>query len=820
MPNDRAPFAEKEESQIFQKAKADEVINLLKSDSENGLKADEAEKRLKLYGYNEVPEKKANPYLSFAKKFWGLTAWMLEAIIILSWFLQRYADLYIVTGLLVFNSVLGFTEEQKASSAVEALQEKLRVSARTLRDEEWKTLPSRELVPGDIVRVRAGDFVPADVKVVDGTLEVDQSALTGESAIIEKKTDDLLYSGSIIKRGESTGIVVLTGTRTYFGRTTQLVQIAKPKMHIETVISNVVRWLLIIVIALIVLAIVFSVLEAKNLFDLLPIILVLLLSAIPVALPAMFTVSMAVGSMELARKGVLVTRLSASEDAATMNVLCADKTGTITMNKLSVAKLIPLGGFSEKEVLLYGALASQEANQDSIDIAFITKAKEQNLFTKSYVQESFTPFDPATRRTEAVIKDEDGNEFKVMKGAVHAVVHACGYNEKTALDIEEQVEEFAAKGYRTLAVAKIDEDNKPELVGLVALYDLPRPDSKQLIAELGELGISVKMLTGDALPIAKEIAKDVGLGENVMRASNLEQLKKESPLEAAEAAEKSSGFAEIYPEGKYTIVKSLQATKHIVGMTGDGVNDAPALRQAEVGIAVSNATDVAKGAASVVLTREGLISIVNLIENGRVIYERITGWILSKIVRTLQIAIFVVISFLLTGDYVISAFAIILYFFATDFVKITMSTDNQRWSQMPNTWNVTNLVKVSLMLSLLVIAESFVLLYLGIYVFHFTVESGTLYTYTFEILFYSAMFLIFNVRERRHFWKSMPSKTLVAAIVLSISTVTLVTAFGIPGLVPLPITVTLLVVALSSIFTFVLNDSVKVALVKNAKISW
>jgi H+-transporting ATPase len=817
---DRVSVAEKEDAESFQKAKADEVIKLLKSNPESGLKTEEAEERLKLYGYNEVPEKKANLYLSFAKKFWGLTAWMLEAIIILSWFLQRYADLYIVTGLLVFNAVLSFTEEQKASSAVEALQEKLRVSARTLRDEEWKTLPSRALVPGDIVRVRAGDFVPADLKMIADTVEVDQSALTGESAIIEKKTDDLLYSGSIIKRGESTGIVVLTGTRTYFGRTTQLVQIAKPKMHIEVVISNVVRWLLVIVIALIALAIVFSVLEAKNLFDLLPIILVLLLSAIPVALPAMFTVSMAIGSMELARKGVLVTRLSASEDAATMNVLCADKTGTITMNKLSVAKLIPLDGFSEKDVILYGSLASQEANQDPIDIAFITKAKEQNLFTKSYIQESFTPFDPATRRTEAVIKDEDGSEFRVMKGAVHAVVHACGYDEKTALDIEEQVEEFAAKGYRTLAVAKIDLANQPKLVGLVALYDLPRPDSKQLITELSELGVSVKMLTGDALPIAKEIAKDVGLGENVMKASDLEQLKKESPLEAAEAAEESSGFAEIYPEGKYIIVKSLQATKHIVGMTGDGVNDAPALRQAEVGIAVSNATDVAKGAASVVLTSEGLTSIVNLIENGRVIYERITGWILSKIVRTLQIAIFVVISFLLTGDYVISAFAIIMYFFATDFVKIAMSTDNQRWSQEPNTWNVTNLVKVSLMLSLLVIAESFVLLYLGLYYLRFTVESGTLYTYTFEILFYSAMFLIFNVRERRHFWKSMPSKTLVAAIVLSISTVTLVTAFGIPGLVPLPITVTLFVMALSGIFAFALNDSVKVALVKNAKISW
>jgi len=820
MAADRASFAEKEGSQSFQEARVGEVINLFRSDVENGLKEAEAENRLKRYGYNEVSEKKANPYLSFAKKFWGLTAWMLEAIIILSWLLQRYTDLYIVTGLLVFNAVLGFTEEQKASGAVEALREKLHVNARALRGGEWRILSGRELVPGDIVRVRAGDFVPADLKVVAGTLEVDQSALTGESAVIERKTGDVLYSGSIIKRGECTGIVVLTGTKTYFGRTAQLVQIAKPKMHIETVISHVIRWLLVIVAALIIIALIFSVLEAKNLLDLLPIILLLLLSAIPVALPAMFTVSTAVGSMELSRKGVLVTRLSASEDAATMNVLCADKTGTITQNKLSVAKLIPLGRFSEKDVVLYGALASQEANQDPIDMAFITKAKEQNLIPEAYVQKSFTPFDPATRRTEAVIRDENGSEFRVMKGAVHAVVHACGYDEKTALSMERKVEEFAEKGYRTLAVAKTDAGGKLTLVGLVALYDLPRPDSKQLITELGELGISVKMLTGDALPIAKEIANDIGLGENVMKASDLEQLKKESPLEAAEAAEKSSGFAEIYPEGKYAIVKSLQATRHIVGMTGDGVNDAPALRQAEVGIAVSNATDVAKGAASIVLTREGLTSIVDLIENGRVIYERMTAWILSKIVRTLQIATFVVFSFLLTGDYVISAFALILYFFSTDFVKIAIATDNQRWSQKPNTWNVANLVKVSLVLSLLIIAESFALLYLGIYVFHFTVEGGSLYTYTFEILFYSASLIVFNVRERRHFWNSMPSRTLSAATILSMAAVTLVTMFGIPGLVPLPITVTLSVMALSALFTFVINDSVKVALVKNAKISW
>jgi H+-transporting ATPase len=820
MAAERASFAAKEGSQSFQEATVDEVISRLNSDPAKGLKEAEAEKRLKRYGYNEISERKVNPYLSFAKKFWGLTAWMLEAIILLSWFLQRYTDLYIVTGLLVFNAILGFTEEQKASGAVEALREKLHVNARTLRDGEWRTLAGRELVPGDIVRVRAGDLVPADLKVASGTLEVDQSALTGESAVIEKTTGDLLYSGSIIRRGESMGIAVLTGTRTYFGRTAQLVQIAKPKMHIETVISHVIRWLLVIVAALIIIALVFSVLEAKNLFDLLPIILLLLLSAIPVALPAMFTVSTAVGSMELSRKGVLVTRLNASEDAATMNVLCADKTGTITQNKLSVAKLIPLNAFSEKDVVLYGALASQEANQDPIDMAFITKAKDQNLFSEAHVQKSFMPFDPATRRTEAVIKDEDGSEFKVMKGAVHAVVHACGYDEKTALSMEERMEEFAVKGYRTLAVARTYAGGRLALVGLVALYDLTRPDSKQLITELGELGISVKMLTGDALPIAKEIAKEVGLGENIMKASQLEQIKKDDPLEAAEVADKSSGFAEIYPEGKYTIVKSLQATRHIVGMTGDGVNDAPALRQAEVGIAVSNATDVAKSAASIVLTREGLTSIVDLIENGRVIYERMTAWILSKIVRTLQIATFVVVSFLLTDDYVISAFALILYFFATDFVKIAMATDNQRWSQKPNTWNVANLVKVSLVLSLLIIAESFALLYLGIYVFHFTVDSGTLYTYAFEILFYSASLIVFNVRERRHFWNSMPSRTLSVATILSLAAVTAVTVFGIPGLVPLPITVTLLVILFSALFTFVINDSVKVVLVKNAKISW
>jgi H+-transporting ATPase len=804
----------------FGNLKADDVARLLDANIETGLPSVEVEKRLKRYGFNEVPEKKTIPVITFAKKFWGLTAWMLEIIIVLSWFLQRYADLYIVTGLLVFNSVLGFVEEQKASSAVEALKEKLQVNARALRDGTWKIVPARELVPSDVVRIRYGDFVPADVKIVAGDLQVDQSALTGESFTVEKKVNDLLYSGSIVKRGESNGIVISTGVETYFGRTAKLVQLARPKLHIEEVVSNVVRWLLIIVIALIVVVLTFSMFKAFSLFDVLPIVLVLLLSAIPVALPAMFTVSMAIGSMELAKKGVLVTRLSAVEDAATMNVLCADKTGTITMNKLSIAKVIPLNGFSEKEVVLYGALASQEANQDPIDMAFIDLAKRENPMADTFMQKTFVPFNPRTRRTETTVQ-KDGNEFKVMKGAVRAIAEACGLDENETKNLEAQTEGFAAKGYRTLAVAKADiQGGQPQLIGLSTLYDKPRPDSKQLIHELQELGISVKMLTGDALPIAKEIAKNVGLGENVISASDLKALIKENPIEATEAAEENDGFAEIYPEDKYTIVKSLQVRKRIVGMTGDGVNDAPALRQAEVGIAVSNATDVAKGAASVVLVNEGLTSIVDLVKNGRVIYERITAWILSKTVRTIQIATFVVLSFLLTGSYVISAFAIILYFFLTDFVKIALSTDNFKWSKKPDTWNINGAVKASAILGLLVILESFGLLYLVLNCFHIALDDPALYTFTLEILFYSAMFLIFNVRERRHFWDSKPSKTLMIVIVTSIIVATGIMTVGIPDIEPVPLTQTLLVMSLSAAFSLVVNDLIKFVLVDKAEVRW
>jgi H+-transporting ATPase len=490
------------------------------------------------------------------------------------------------------------------------------------------------------------------------------------------------------------------------------------------------------------------------------------------------------------------------------------------MNRLSIAKVLPLNGFTEKEVILYGALASQEANRDPIDLAFIELAKRENLIDETVVQKSFTPFDPETRRTEAIVQ-RDTVEFKVTKGAVRSIAEVCGLDESATAKLEGQLTEFAAKGYRTLAVAKADgRAGKFDLVGLSTLYDMPRSDSKQLIQELYDLGVPVKMLTGDALPIAKETAANIGLGDNLVRASALKDLIKENSLEASETAERSAGFAEIYPEDKYTIVKSLQANGHVVGMTGDGVNDAPALRQAEVGIAVSSATDVAKGAASVVLTSEGLIGIVSLVENGRIIYERIFAWILSKIVRTLQIAVFVVLSFLLTHVYIVSAFAIVLYFFLTDFVKISLSTDNLCWSNKPDTWNISGAVKASLALGFLVIAESFALLYIGLNFFHIGLNDTALDTLTFEVLFYSAIFLIFNVRERNHFWNSRPSKTVLASVVGSIAATTVIVTAGIPNLKALPLTYTLLVLVLSATFSLAINDTIKAYLVKSGKVAW
>ncbi|MGE5318811.1 MAG: plasma-membrane proton-efflux P-type ATPase [Hyphomicrobiaceae bacterium] len=795
-------------------ASVPDALLALHVDPDTGLTRADVDARRKEQGYNEVVEQKGHPVLNFLGKFWGVSAWMLELIMILSAVLRKYSDLAVVGALLVVNAVLGFMQERRAAGVVEALRRRLQVNARVLRESSWQMIPARELVPGDIVRLRQGDIIPADVKLLTGTLSVDQSALTGESKDVDKAAGDVLSSGSVVRRGEGNGVVLLTGAHTYFGRTTELVQQARPKLHIEAVVARVVRWLFVIVGALLGCVIVLSVIRGTPLLEMVPLMLVLLLSAVPVALPVMFTVSMAVGARELARRGVLVTRLSAAEDAATMNVLCVDKTGTITMNQLAVTGVIPLERATEADVLFAGANASQAANQDPIDLAFLAAAKEQHIFEggPTVTPASFAPFDATNRRTEAVI-ERDGQRLRVMKGAVRTVAAACGLPPQAIEALESRVSASALKGYRTLAVARGPETGTPQLVGLVTLYDPPRPDARELIARLRDLGVSVKMLTGDALPVASEIAQGVGLS-NIRRVADLKAAGAQAGNESVDLLAGVDGFAEVYPEDKYVVVQRLQAAGHVTGMTGDGVNDAPALRQAEVGIAVSSATDVAKGAASVVLTEAGLTNIVTLVRQGRTIYQRVLTWIINKISRTILKAGFVSIAFVVTGKFVVSAFAMLLLAFMTDFAKISLATDTVQPSRNPETWNIGGFIEVSVVLGVAMVMETLLGLYIGWSRFGLAANVSTLYTFSFLMLLYFAAFSIVSARERRWFWTTMPSTILLAALAADVLIGTLLTFAGLPDLTPLPWWQMLAVFVYAMFSCLVVNDAVKVAMIR------
>ncbi|MGO8973562.1 MAG: plasma-membrane proton-efflux P-type ATPase [Steroidobacteraceae bacterium] len=791
-----------------------DTLAALSVNPNTGLTLAEVASRRKEHGYNEVAEHKGYPVLKFLRKFWGISAWMLELIMALSAVLRKYSDLVVVSALLIVNAVLSFLQERRAAGVVEALRRQLQVNSRVLRESTWQVSPARELVPGDIVRVRPGDIIPADLKLLSGSLTVDQSALTGESKDADKRSGDVLSSGSIVRHGEGNGVVMLTGAKTYFGRTTELVQEARPKLHIEAVVAKVVRWLFVIVGTLLGVVVVLSLMHGAPLIEMISLVLVLLMSAVPVALPVMFTVSMAVGSKELAKRGVLVTRLSASEDAATMDVLCVDKTGTITMNQLAVTNVIPLEHATETDVLFAGALASREANQDPIDLAFLAAAKERHIFenVSKITPVSFTPFDATNRRTEAVV-EQDGLRLRVMKGALRTIAGACGLPLPAIEALEERVSEAAAKGYRTLAVARGPEAGTPVLVGLVSLYDPPRADAKQLIAELRDLGVPVKMLTGDALAVAVEIGRGVGLS-NIRRVADLKTAAAQAGNEAVDLLAGADGFAEVYPEDKYIVVQHLQAAGHVTGMTGDGVNDAPALRQAEVGIAVSTATDVAKGAASVVLTEPGLTNIVALVEQGRTIYQRILTWIINKISRTILKAAFVAVAFVVTGKFVVSAFAMLLLVFMTDFAKIALATDHVRPSRKPETWNIGGFIAVSVVLGVAMVGETLALLWIGWSRFGLATSNNALYTFSFLALLYFAVFSVVSARERRAFWSTMPSKALIAALTADALVGTMLTRVGLSGLMPLPWWQTLGIFTYAMVSCLVVNDAIKVLMIK------
>ena len=784
-----------------------ETIASLGSNPQMGLTGTVAADRLRRDGANDIPEQKSHPLLNFAAKFWGLSAWMIELIAVLSFILHKTADFAIALALLVVNAVLSFLQERRASAAVAALRHRLQVIARALRDGHWTILSARDLARGDIVRLRAGDFVPADVQIIDGELQIDQSTLTGESAELQMKVDSRLYSGSIVRGGEATCVVTATGPRTSYGRTTELVQSAHPKLHIEEVISRVVRWLFLIVSIQVAIAMALAVARQAKLIEILPLSLVLLMSAVPVALPVMFTVSMALGSIELGRRGVLVTRLSAAEDAANMDVLCADKTGTLTMNRLSLSAAVAQRGFTEDDVVRDGAIASEDANQDPIDLAFLKAAKDRGLLDGAIRRISFMPFSARTRRTEAVL-EQGGQRRRIVKGAIRTVVEACGLDHIAVAALEQRAEEEAKRGFRSIAVARAEADGPLRMVGVALLSDTLRADSRALIDELRSLGVGGKMLTGDSLAVASQTALALGLGP-ITRAPELRSADKASDLRATELARQSGGFAEVYPEDKFIVVKSLQAAGHVVGMTGDGVNDAPALRQAEVGIAVSGATDVAKGAASVVLTSEGLEGIVELVKNGRAIYQRVLTWIVNKVSRTILKSGFVVVAFLVTGKFVISALGMVLLVFMTDFVKIALSTDRVRPSLKPESWNIAPLVRIAAWLGILMLAQALGLLALGWKLFHLGGHQGRLQTFTFQTLLFFAIFSLVSIRERGPFWGSWPSGVLALGLIADACAGALIGVYGLADMDPIPPAQSALIFGYALVCVLGINDLVK-----------
>lgn len=771
------------------------------SASANGLTGDEAKSRIGEFGYNELSEKRKNPFLDFLARYWGPMPWLLELTMALSYIIGHNLEAVIVFGLLTTNAVIGFHHARSSLRALELLKKRLAIKAKVLRNGEWVVRDAREIVPGDTIQVGLGDLVPADAKIVAGEVSIDQSALTGESLPVTARQSEILYSSSIVKRGEARALVVNTGANTYFGKTAELVKIAKPKSHQEQIMSAIVKYAMYVGIAALVLVVIDA--TVTRVVDLLTIVrfaLIFLMGSVPVALPAVFAIVLAVGAMELAKEGALVTRLDSIEDAASMEVLCVDKTGTITQNELTVTDPISFTGFEKIDVATAAMLASKEEIRDVIDLAVIGYAKSLQASTGEYKQVSFTPFDPATRKSDAII-EHNGKRFRVAKGAPQVILPLCKVDDETRKEVETEVQSLSKKGYRTLAVAKSDVNNLDSVVfiGLLPLADPPRPDSKETIGELRRLGVKPTMLTGDNLAIARQIAGQVEIGDRIYPMSNLEKL---SEAEQASILDECDGLAEIYPEDKYRVVKLLQSRGHMVGMTGDGVNDSPALKQAEVGIAVSNSTDVAKASSSIVLTEPGLRVILKAIGTSRQIYQRMLTWVVNKVTKVIQFVGVLVLGFFWLHHVVLSVLGMVLLVFANDFVTMSLATDNVKTTKSPNIWNVKNITLASLVIGALLVVEGAAIIFIGTNYYH--MELGPLQTFVLLTLVFTSQFRVLIVRERKHFWSSRPGRELALS---SMATVIGFALLGVYGVIlpPVKIAQVLLVLGFSAIFTLGLD---------------
>lgn len=730
-----------------------------------GLTTAEAAQRLEQFGPNVAPEEPPHPLRDFLKKFWAPVPWMLEATIALEFALGRYTGGGIIAVLLVFNAILSFVQEKRAQNALALLRERLAIQTRVMRDGRWLLLPAEQLVPGDLIHVRMGDLLPADIRIGSGSLLVDQSALTGESVPVEAGIGHAAYAGTIVKRGEATGEVTTTGIRTRFGKTAELVRLAKTGSHLATIIFTIVKYLVAMDALLVVAVLAYSFVGGIPLVQILPFALILLVASVPVALPATFTLATALGALDLAKQGVLTTRLSAIEEAAGMDVLCSDKTGTITCNELAVSEVQTYASYTRSEVLQFAAMASREATQDPIDLALINGARAEGVtWPPRSDRLRFIPFDSASKRSEAWYRQKD-QAIRAVKGAPQ-VVGSLSVSAPTTLD--QDVERLASSGARVLAVAA-GSDERLQLAGLVALEDPPREDSSRLIQALRALGIRVLMITGDSLATALAVARRVGIGNRVCPEEALYQ-------DTAAHVRDCDVFAGVLPEDKFRLVQSLQQAGHTVGMTGDGVNDAPALKQAEVGIAVANATDVAKAAASLVLTSPGLSNIVAAVETSRRIYQRMLTYTLNKIIKTFVVGLLLSVGLFVTGVFVTTPTLIVLLLFANDFVTMSIATDRVVPAPRPNHWRIGPLVAASLVLSFFLLGLAFGVVFWGRDVLALPLPQ--LQTLVFVFLVASGQGTVFLVRERRHLWSSWPSRWLIISAVADILVVSLMATQG------------------------------------------
>jgi H+-transporting ATPase len=784
----------------LEKIPVEQVLTTLSVKADQGLSSAEAQKRLTQYGPNAIVEKEKSLAAKIIGYFMGPIAYMIEAAAIVSAILGHWQDFIIISALLIFNAVLDLWQELKASGALAALKKGLAPEATALRDGTWATVDASTLVPGDIVKIRLGMIVPADLRMVSGDYaSIDQAALTGESLPVAKKIGDEAYSGSVVKQGEMEGVVIGTGGNTFFGRTAKLVAGAGSVSHAQKAMFQIGNFLIILAVVLsaimvavrvyhdIVIADNWGLADALNILQF---VLVLLVASIPVAMPAVFSITMALGALALSKQKAIVSRLEAIEEMAGVDILCSDKTGTLTKNQLKLGEPILFTSTDPQEVILAAALASKIEDRDAIDTAVIEALKDQSAL-KVYTQSKFVPFDPVTKRTAATLSDAQGKAFVVSKGAPQAIVDLAKPAGDVADKVKQTVDELAGKGYRALAVAR-SEDNGATwaVLGILPMFDPPRDDSKQTIDLATAKGVRVKMITGDDTAIARETARQLGMGANIIPAADAfpkDMDPNNVPPHIADSIETADGFARVFPEHKYAIVKALQGRGHLVAMTGDGVNDAPALKQADCGTAVSGATDAARGAAALILTAPGLSVINDAIDEARRIFGRITSYTIYRVALTMDIMFLVVLSTIFLDFQPLTAIMIVIMSLLDDIPIMTIAYDNTEVSNRPIRWKMPRLLGVSAGLGFFSVVQSFGLLLIGMKVLsnpQLQLDFGLhdhshLQTVMFLQLVAGGHLLLFVTRtERWFFLPPFPAAPLFVAIVATQILAVLMCAFG------------------------------------------